>query len=144
MAPPAKQSATPIAKKANVTEASCSISITEATPLDMVPPVQEIADEPSPAPKTRKPTPKKRKSTKKASTKATPTKTPSPAHDSPALVNPSAEEAPIPQKPIPQGENPQEPAKEVAQTKEKTLKPSKHSRKLSKGESSAQVEQPPA
>lgn len=101
------------------------------------------SEDPSPAPKTRKPTPKKRKSTKKASVEAASTKTPPPAHDAPAPVNPSIGEASIPQKSIPQGENPQEPAKEVAQTKEKTPKHAKCSRKSSKGESSAQVEQPP-
>ncbi|XP_059067592.1 predicted GPI-anchored protein 58 [Cryptomeria japonica] len=101
MASPVEQSATPTAKKAHMTEASSSIPITEATPLDMVPPMQEIADEPSPAPKTRKPTPKKRKSTKKASAEAASVETPSPIHDAPTPVNPSVEEAPIPQKPIP-------------------------------------------
>lgn len=139
-----EQSATPVAKKSRVVEASSSIPIIEATHLDMVPLVQEIvgapsvqpspktapqvseeaeassplkekatkrerktiqknvtiifdsesSDEPSPAPKTRKPTlkkmkstkketrnptPKKRKSTKKASIEATSSETPSPA-----------------------------------------------------------------
>lgn len=69
---------------------------------------------------------------------------PHPLHDAPVPVNPSIEEAPIPQKLIAQGENSQELAKEAAQTKEKTPKPAKRSRKPSKGESLAQVEYPPS
>ncbi|XP_057820229.2 predicted GPI-anchored protein 58 [Cryptomeria japonica] len=134
MASPTEQSSTLAAKKDRITEASSLIPITKAKPLDMVPPV-ESSDDPSPTPKTRNPTPKKRKSTNKALVEAASAKTPSPTHDAPALINPSIEEAPIPQKPIPQGENPQEPAKEAAQTKEKNPKPAKCSRNLSKGES---------